>query len=83
VSVYYQLQHVYQKEGSVFSMGNWVGNEWRWSLSWRRNLFQWKVPIHKEFLDLIQQFVPSTRRENKDDGFSVKSFYLCSIENSG
>jgi hypothetical protein len=67
-------------------MGNRVGNEWRWWLSWRRNFFQWEIPIHQEFLDLIHQFVPSTRedewvwRENREEGGF--GFNYC-IVNSG
>jgi hypothetical protein len=70
-----------QKESTIFNMGRWVENTWSWEFDWRRNLFVWEEPIKAEFLDVINQFVPSERddlwlwRENKDDGFSVKSCY--------
>jgi hypothetical protein len=71
-----------QKVGSVSSMGTWIDNDWRWVLSWRRNFFQWEIPIYEEFLALIQQFVPSADDDmwvwcdSREEGFSVKSCYL-------
>jgi hypothetical protein len=76
-----------QKVGSVSSMGTWFDNDWRWVLSWRRDFFQWEIPIYEEFLALIQQFVPSVEddrwlwRDSREEGFSVKSCYLLLVRN--
>jgi hypothetical protein len=62
-------------------MGSWEGEVWRWNFSWRRDPFTWEIPILPEFLDFIQQFVPSTYedkwvwRMNVEDGFSVHDCY--------
>jgi hypothetical protein len=70
------------KEGTVASMGVWEEGSWRWVFSWRREFFEWEIPIFREFLEAIQPFVPSTRedmwqwRANSDDGFTVKDCYF-------
>jgi hypothetical protein len=71
-----------QQRATISSMGEWVGGGWRWVLSWRREFFDWEVPIYREFMDHIQQFVPSVREvtwvwcDDRADGFSVKSCYF-------
>jgi hypothetical protein len=76
-----------QQTAVISSMGEWVGGVWRWVITWRREFFAWEVPIFREFMDLVQQFVPSNRddiwlwREDRIEGFSVKSCYFLLLRN--
>jgi hypothetical protein len=70
-----------QKSNTILSLGSWVDGVWSWNFSWRRNLFEWEVPMFEEFLGLIQHFVPAAHedkwvwRMNVEDGFSVRDCY--------
>jgi hypothetical protein len=70
-----------QKTNTIFSMGSWEGEVWRWNFSWRRDPFTWEIPIKDDFLVLIHQFVPSVYedkwvwRMNVEGGFSVHDYY--------
>jgi hypothetical protein len=74
------------KDGTVASMGVWEGSVWRWVFSWRRDFFDWEVPIFREFLETIQSFTPWARddiwqwRANSDDGFTVKEGYFLLLQ---
>ncbi|MCI25580.1 hypothetical protein A2U01_0046771 [Trifolium medium] len=63
-------------------MGNLDGNVWRWEFQWRRNCFVWEEPMKMEFLELLNQFVPSVGRDkwlwrmNRDQGFTVNECYV-------
>ncbi|GAU37423.1 hypothetical protein TSUD_395420 [Trifolium subterraneum] len=71
-----------QKESTIAGVGRRDENMWRWVFNWRRNFFAWEEPIKTEFLELIQQFVPSESqdiwlwRQNTESGFSVKDCYV-------
>ncbi|MCH96298.1 F-box family protein [Trifolium medium] len=63
-------------------MGNSDGNVWRWEFQWRRNCFVWEEPMMMEFMELLNQFVPSVCRDkwlwrvNRDQGFTVNECYV-------
>jgi hypothetical protein len=63
----------------VSSLGSWVDGVWRWEFIWRRNFFDWEIPLYQEFWAFIANFVPQVGEdtwiwsEDKDAGFTVKS----------
>jgi hypothetical protein len=71
-----------QQTATVFSLGSWMGGVWRWEFSWRRDFFDWELPLYQEFLTVIQEFEPAMGednwqwREDRDAGFTVKTCYF-------
>jgi hypothetical protein len=67
---------------TVASMGSWVDGVWNWEFIWRRNFFDWEIPLHQDFLAYLDGFEPRVGddswlwREDKTAGFTVKSCYL-------
>jgi hypothetical protein len=62
-------------------MGGWEDIGWEWNFEWRRQFFQWEQPLYQELRHFIAHFQPTHHedmwqwRENKEDGFTVKSCY--------
>ena len=68
----------------VEEVGVWEGSIWRWTLSWRRDRFEWESELVTELTTLISR--ATVKREepdlrvwgNEENGcFTVKSTYLC------
>jgi len=43
-----------QKEAMVVDVEEHIQNRWEWSISWKRNLFEWEKPIVEKFIQQIQ-----------------------------
>jgi hypothetical protein len=71
-----------QQLGTIFSMGSWVDGLWRWDFTWRRNFFDWEIPLFQDFLGSVIDFNPTEGedvwlwKEDKDAGFTVKNCYF-------
>jgi hypothetical protein len=71
-----------QQLNSVSNMGSWLDGLWRWEFTWRRNFFDWEIPLLQDFLGFVNDFVPTDGedvwlwREDKEVGFTVKNCYF-------
>ncbi|GAU51714.1 hypothetical protein TSUD_265630 [Trifolium subterraneum] len=45
-----------QRDSKVGEMGNWVNGDWRWDLSWRRELFVWEVGLLDDLLRVLNSY---------------------------
>lgn len=70
-----------QREEFIANMGFWDGYHWHWNLSWRRDLFQWEVPLLEELIECLKEVNLAQNRKDqpwwKYDNkgiYSVKSF---------
>jgi hypothetical protein len=70
------------KNEMIGNLGRIVDGGCVWNLQWRRNLFVWEEDQYRNFLDLINPFMPSDRLDRwlwlDDDtqGFTANSAYL-------
>lgn len=73
-----------QQECYIYEMGEWVGEEWRWKLEWRREWFEWEKVLLTSFMQVLLSV--SLRRDRKDGWtwnnnptvpYSVKEAYGC------
>lgn len=70
-----------QKDYVVMDMGYWDGLVWRWTLIWRRDFFQWEIPLFEDLQHILQQPVLNSLendsvlwRFNPLGQFSTKTF---------
>ncbi|CAL0303331.1 unnamed protein product [Lupinus luteus] len=77
------FQVALHKDASLKSMGVWRNDSWCWSLSWRRNLFEWEKEEERILLNVLQDVSPLYEGEDgwvcsqaKDGVYSVKSVYF-------
>ena len=75
-----------QKNWKVAEMGGWEGDEWLWNLVWRRNFFEWELPLVNDFLQelgksIIKQGIKDSWRWKHDpeNGFTVKEAYKAQL----
>lgn len=63
-------------------MGEWVREEWRWKLEWRRPWFEWERSLLTNFLQVLSNYVPKRNSQdiwvwnnNPTISFSVRDAY--------
>ena len=68
----------------------WEESVWQWKLRWRRNRFEWEVPLETEFGMLISRVTVKKDEQDKQvwrrdesGNFTVKSAYKCLEEPEG
>ena len=75
---------------TVGEVGMWEESEWQWNLRWRRNRFEWEVPLVTELGMLISRVTMKKDEQDKQvwrrdesGNFTVKSAYKCLEEPVG
>ena len=70
----------------VAEMGVWVGEEWRWNIEWRRNFFEWEIPLANNLMQEINRIQLKQGIKDSwcwiaypDCGFTVKEAYKTQI----
>jgi hypothetical protein len=70
-----------QQQGMISQMGRMEASSWQWNLFWRREFFEWEVPMFQELLGLIEGFQPLQEEDrwrwkaDPDVGLTAKSAY--------
>jgi len=74
----------------VGEVGMWEESEWQWNLRWRRNRFEWEIPLETELGMLISRVTlkkdeqdKQVWRRDESGNFTVKSAYKCLEEPDG
>ncbi|XP_068483406.1 uncharacterized protein [Phaseolus vulgaris] len=74
----------------VEEVGAWEGLVWRWTLSWRRDRFEWEKELETELVTHISSVCVNKEQSdvrvwgNDENGcFTVKSAYLCLASTDG
>jgi len=49
----------------VGEVGMWEESVWQWKLRWRRNKFEWEVPLETEFGMLISRVTMKKDEQDK------------------
>ncbi|GAU50085.1 hypothetical protein TSUD_371690 [Trifolium subterraneum] len=74
------------KNGMVRNFCDHVGENWRWSFSWRRDLFQWEEDLVVRLREILEPVVLSLVEDfwswklDPEGKFSVKSAYTFLVE---
>nr|KYP59667.1 Putative ribonuclease H protein At1g65750 family [Cajanus cajan] len=71
-----------QQLASIAEIGAFVNGEWVWHLRWRRNRFEWEIPLEQQLLRLINSRIFNSSQcdswswvAESSGMFSVKSAY--------
>jgi hypothetical protein len=65
----------------ISQMGRIEASSWQWNLFWRREFFEWEVPMFQELLGLIEGFQPLQEEDrwrwkvDSEVGLTAKSTY--------
>ncbi|KAE9594954.1 hypothetical protein Lal_00041263 [Lupinus albus] len=57
------------KDGLISDFGKWVGGNWGWAITWRRELFSWEIDLSNSFLKVL---LDCTLQYNKPDSWEWK-----------
>ena len=78
------------KGQTVGEVGLWEVSVWQWKLRWRRNRFEWEVPLETEISMLISRVTVKKDEQDKQvwrsdesGSFTAKSAYKCLEEPEG
>ncbi|MCH80013.1 LINE-1 reverse transcriptase like, partial [Trifolium medium] len=71
-----------QQTDVIHSLGSFINGRWQWILAWRRQRFVWEEDQYREFVEVINSFVPTDDPDvwlwlgDGIQGFTVNSAFL-------